>query len=120
MLFVKVKQHMLREEWPALKFALKYQHWSANLENSTSNQEFIEEVARLRKLAITTGKTCFDYNYYRKTYMEDLGNLTDSALLEHFIVHGAKEGRTYQFRCRHSDTVRRGRAKGAADKEAPL
>ena len=40
----------------------------------------------------------FDYNFYR-TYYDDLHNLSDNQLLEHFIENGQYEGRRYNKNC---------------------
>ena len=40
----------------------------------------------------------FDYDFY-KTYYDDLNNLSDTELLNHFIEHGQYEGRRFNSSC---------------------
>lgn len=105
-LFVKMKEKALQNDWSFSLQAAKYTQW---MQNQSSGQfdilsnEYKEDMARFRKVRkayfTMRGPACFDDEYYVKENPDLKVYTSPEERWAHFLRAGAFEGRGFRFTC---------------------
>lgn len=105
-LFVKMKEKALRNEWPFSIQAAKYTKWMRQQEGGGPeilSNEYREDMERFRRpkkaYMQLRGPDCFDADYYLAENPDLKVHKTKEELWGHFLRAGAFEGRNYRFTC---------------------
>ncbi|KAI7836092.1 hypothetical protein COHA_010020 [Chlorella ohadii] len=105
-LFVKVKERVLQNDWSFAVQAVKYTHWmeaqAAGKPDVASNAyRDNNKPLRAPRLAYlqARGPECFDWQYYLQQNQDLKHYTTKAELWSHFLRGGAYEGRAFRFTC---------------------
>lgn len=105
-LFVKVKEKVVQNEWSFAMEAIKYGQWMEQQANGVL--EVVSNIYRTNPGPIQAprlaymkmrGPDCFDADYYAEKNADIKQWKTKEELWSHFLRSGCHEGRAYRFTC---------------------